>query len=224
MKISTTCILASVASTASAFSATKPLTASRVPSSLAMQNENSEPIRSFDPLNLSSSESEGDFDIKPAMVSLLALGAFNPSEASAAGPDWGIFEGRTGSLLHPVIMGGTFLLSCSAAVKGFQYRRQRTMGTEISALKSTLPSLNGASTLSAAIADAEAGEDSALAAQLRAAIPIQNEIDALVAERKELSSKNLRDSHFSQGALLAFLGTAFAIEVCNHYKVFRTKL
>jgi len=170
-------------------------------------------VGSFDPLNLASPDDFMDFDVKPAMVSLLALAALAP-EAHAAGPDWGIFEGRTGSLLHPVIMGSTFLFSVSTAVKGFQYRRQRTLGDDISVMKKTLPNLGGASTLKDAIAQAEGGEapDTALASKLKAALPIQGEIDALVAERKDLSSKGLRDSHYSQGSLLAFVGTAFAIE------------
>lgn len=208
MKISTTCIIVSLAVSASAFA---PISSNaRVASSAPLCVEKNTEVASFDPLNLSSDESN-DFDFKPAMASLVALAALAP-EANAAGPDWGLFEGRTGSLLHPIIMGGTFLLSCSAALKGFQYRRQRTMGDEIKELKKTLPSLNGASDLGSAIALAEEAEDAVLASNLRAALPIQVEIDALVAERKELSGAKVRDSHYSQGALLAFLGTAFAIE------------
>merc|ERR1712232_753240 len=37
-------------------------------------------------------------------------------------------------------------------------------------------------------------------------------ISELTVERKELASAGPRDKHFSNGALLAFLGTAFAIE------------
>ena len=209
MKISTTCIILSLAVSASAFA---PISSNaRVASNAPLFMEKNTEVASFDPLNLSSDESK-NFDFKPAMASLVALAALAP-EANAAGPDWGLFEGRTGSLLHPIIMGGTFLLSCSAALKGFQYRRQRTMGDEIKELKKSLPSLNGASDLGSAIALAEEAEDAVLASNLRAALPIQVEIDALVAERKELSGAKVRDAHYSQGALLAFLGTAFAIEV-----------
>lgn len=172
-------------------------------------------IASFDPLNLSSSSAEeiSDFDLKPAMASLIAMAALAPQEAMAApSPDWGIFEGKTGSLLHPITMGAMFALSLSTALKGFQYRRQRTMGGEISELKKTLPDLGGAASLQDAIVAAETGEDAALAGKLRAALPIQGEIDTLVAERKDLSKMGLKDSHFSQGSLLAFVGTAFAIE------------
>ena len=51
-----------------------------------------------------------------------------------------------------------------------------------------------------------------LASQLKDAIPTQTLISQLTTERKEIASKSPRDKHFSQGALLAFLGTAFAIE------------
>ena len=210
MKVSSACIFVSFAATASAFS---PISSKvRVVSPLTEKNTE---VASFDPLNLSSEETN-DFDFKPAMASLAAMAALAP-DANAAGPDWGIFEGRTGSLLHPVIMGGTFLFSLSTALLGFQYRRQRTMGDEISGLKKTLPNLGGAGTLSAAIAQAEEAEDSSLAAQLKGALPIQAEIDALTAERKDLASKKLKDSHFSQGTLLAFVGTSFAIEVRSLY-------
>ena len=43
--------------------------------------------------------------------------------------------------------------------------------------------------------------------------PVQEQIDSLTAEPKDLSQGNNRDRHFNQGALLAFIGTAFAIEV-----------
>lgn len=216
MKVINSCILATAATTASAFSSINAFTGVRSTSSSLSMQKTTEEVGSFDPLNLSSESSTADFelDAKPALVSLLAMGAFAPMSANAAGPDWGIFEGRTGSLLHPVIMGGTFMLSVSAALKGFQYRRQRTMGGEISALKKTLPAFSGSS-LTAAITAAETAEevDNALVSKLKAAMPIQKQIDELQAERKELSSKNLRDNHFAQGSLLAFLGTAFAIEV-----------
>jgi hypothetical protein len=208
MKVSSACILVSIAATANAFA---PISSGARVATPLMAEKNTE-IASFDPLNLSSEQTD-DFDFKPAMLSIAALAALAPEAANAAGPDWGIFEGRTGSLLHPIIMGGSFLFSVSTAVKGFQYRRQRTMGGEITALKKTLPNLGGASTLTAAIAQAQEAEDFALVEKLNSAKPIQAEIDALVAERKGLTKMNLRDSHYSQGALLAFIGTAFAIEV-----------
>eukprot|EP00527_Entomoneis_sp_CCMP2396_P003465 CAMPEP_0198150952 /NCGR_PEP_ID=MMETSP1443-20131203/53388_1 /TAXON_ID=186043 /ORGANISM="Entomoneis sp., Strain CCMP2396" /LENGTH=124 /DNA_ID=CAMNT_0043816451 /DNA_START=26 /DNA_END=400 /DNA_ORIENTATION=- len=43
---------------------------------------------------------------------------------------------------------------------------------------------------------------------------IEADIKALQQERKELAAAGPRDQHFSQGALLAFMGTAIAIEGC----------
>lgn len=217
MKVSSACIFVSIAATASAFT---PISSKARVASPLMEKKSE--IGTFDPLNLSTEEVD-DYDFNPAMASLIAMAAFAPEAANAAGPDWGIFEGRTGSLLHPIIMGGTFLFSLSTAFKGFQYRRQRTMGDEISALKKTLPDFGGASNILDAIKLAEEAENTSLAAQLKAAIPTQREIDALVAERKDLSKQGLRDSHYNQGALLAFIGTAFAIEVscCTEYQLRR---
>jgi hypothetical protein len=132
----------------------------------------------------------------------------------AAGPDWGIFEGRSLSLLHPVMMGSMLIFSLYTAFLGFNWRRQRTMGDEISTLKKSLPKFSESS-LSEAIAGAKAADtvDSALVSKLQAALPIESEISTLTAERKELSSQNNKDRHFNQGSLLALIGTSFAIEV-----------
>ncbi|EEC43789.1 predicted protein, partial [Phaeodactylum tricornutum CCAP 1055/1] len=119
--------------------------------------------------------------------------------ASAAGPDWGLFEGKSASLLHPVMMFSLLALSVSTAILGFQWRRQRTMGDEISSLKKTL-------------AEARAANDSNQVSVLTAALTTEQDIAALTNERKELAAAGPKDKHFSQGALLAFLGTAFAIE------------
>ena len=144
-----------------------------------------------------------------------ALWSLTATIASADSPDWGIFEGRTGSLLHPIAMVSLLALSVSTALLGFNWRRQRTIGDEIAALKKSLPDLGGASSLKDAIAAAKAAEsvNFQLVNKLEAALPVQADIDALTAERKELSQGNNRDKHYNQGALLVFLGTLFAIEV-----------
>jgi hypothetical protein len=55
-----------------------------------------------------------------------ALWSLTATVASADSPDWGIFEGRTGSLLHPIMMVSLLALSVSTALLGFNWRRQRT--------------------------------------------------------------------------------------------------
>jgi len=134
--------------------------------------------------------------------------------ANAAGPDWGVFEGKTGSLLHPVMMFGMLALSASTALLGFDWRRQRTIGGEISGLKKTLPNLNGASSVAEAVKACQAAEevDSSQLALLQSALPIDAQIKELQNERKVLADKGPKDKHYGQGAMLAFLGTIFAIE------------
>jgi hypothetical protein len=92
---------------------------------------------------------------------------------------------------------------------------QRTIGDEISVLKKQLPDLGGARTVSEALTTARAAEspDTALIAKLQVAAPMEAEIQQLLDERKSLSEKGPRDKHYGQGAMLAFIGTLFAIEV-----------
>ena len=167
---------------------------------------------SFDPLNLANQKQEvGASRRAVASAAFLAVLTGLPGVSSADGPDWGIFEGKTASLLHPLVMGSMFLFQVNTAIKGFNWRRQRTIGDDIAALKKQLPALpEGAATLNQAIdMGTEAGTD---VSAYKAALEIESQISALTAERKELSTQNNRDTHYNQGAILAFIGTLFAIE------------
>lgn len=130
-------------------------------------------------------------------AALIALTSSPLAALAAPSPDWGIFEGKTGSLLHPIMMGSLLLYSAYTAYLGFQWRRQRTMGDEIKSLQASLPPPP---------AEGESPSPQATA--------LSSQIAELQAERKSLAAAGPRDKHFSQGALLVFLGTAFAIEVC----------
>jgi hypothetical protein len=154
-----------------------------------------------------------DFARSFQVVTTAATTAFltNAAPAMAAGPDWGIFEGRTGSLLHPVMMGSLLLYTLYTAFLGFQWRRQRTLGGDIKELQAQLP----AGISSKADIEKAMKEEGADMMKLKAAMPIAEQVAELQNERKELAAAAPRDQHFSQGALLAFLGTAFAIEVCT---------
>mmetsp|Transcript_20508 Transcript_20508/g.43162 ORF Transcript_20508/g.43162 Transcript_20508/m.43162 type:complete len:317 (+) Transcript_20508:3-953(+) len=174
-------------------------------------------IGSFDPMNLADGiddSSSPSIHRAAAIAAATAALVSSPLAANAAGPDWGVFEGRTGSLLHPISMFGMAALSASTALLGFQWRRQRTIGDEISALKKIIPNLNGASSVSEALAAAEGAEtvDSGYIATLKSALSIESQINDLTIERKELASQGNRDKHFNQGSLLLFIGIAFAIE------------
>lgn len=48
-------------------------------------------------------------------------------------------EGRTAALIHPAVMGGLFVSSMYAGWLGWQWRRTRTIGDDIKALKAQLP-------------------------------------------------------------------------------------
>ena len=178
-------------------------------------------VGTFDPLKLSIDShdiSSTPSAQRAAAIVAAAIFASSPLDANAAGPDWGIFEGRTGSLLHPIAMFGMAAMSASTALLGFQWRRQRTLGDEISALKKSLPDLRGAASVREALMAAESAEsvDAAYVAKLKNAMPVESQIDELTKERKELASQGNRDKHFNQGSLLLFIGTAFAIEVGWH--------
>mmetsp|Transcript_30038 Transcript_30038/g.64364 ORF Transcript_30038/g.64364 Transcript_30038/m.64364 type:complete len:298 (+) Transcript_30038:77-970(+) len=175
-------------------------------SSLQDQGENGKP--------LSVVPTEDSKGFNPLPAANVALCLLSSEVANAAGPDWGIFEGKTGSLLHPVMMFGMLTLSVSTALLGFEWRRQRTIGDEISALKKTLPKFDGASSVSEALKACKAEEevDSAQLSRLQAALPIDAQIKDLQTERKTLAAKGPKDKHYGQGAMLAFLGTVFAIE------------
>ena len=210
-------VLAALTAGASAFTlpSTSISTGRKASHVFADRKNEFETVGQFDPLNLSEvscSRPANACAIAAATAALLS----SPLAANAAGPDWGIFEGRTGSLLHPIAMFGMAAMSASTALLGFQWRRQRTLGDEISALKKSLPDLGGAASVSDALAAAQSAEsvDSALVSKLKAALPVESEINALTKERKDLASAGPRDKHFNQGSVLLFTGIAFAIEVC----------
>jgi hypothetical protein len=151
----------------------------------------------------------------PTLATSALAWAATAQAALADSPDWGLFEGRTGSLLHPIMMGSLLLYSIYTGLLGFQWRRQRTIGDEIKALQKSLPDLQGAATVQEAIAAARSAEEpqASRISLLQDALTVEQQIKELQKERKSLVEAGPRDKHYSQGTLLAFLGTAFAIEV-----------
>ena len=55
--------------------------------------------------------------------------------ALAADGEFGILEGRTVALIHPIVMGSLFVFTLYAGYLGWQWRRVRTIQTEINELK-----------------------------------------------------------------------------------------
>lgn len=56
-------------------------------------------------------------------------------DALAVGGEFGILEGRTFALIHPIVMGSLFVYTLWAGYLGWQWRRVRTIQTEINELK-----------------------------------------------------------------------------------------
>eukprot|EP00882_Tetradesmus_deserticola_P023654 GHRQ01025758.1.p1 GENE.GHRQ01025758.1~~GHRQ01025758.1.p1 ORF type:complete len:198 (+),score=84.68 GHRQ01025758.1:261-854(+) len=113
----------------------------------------------------------------------------------AAGGDFGLLKGRTAALIHPAVMGGLFVASVYAGWLGWQWRRTRTIGDDIKALKAQLPKPG---------ADGEPAPASPLTAQ----------ISGLEQERKELVKGGFRDRHNSMGSLLLGAGVLIGVEGC----------
>lgn len=60
-------------------------------------------------------------------------------DAYAAGGEFGILEGRTFALIHPVVMASFFVATGWAGYLGWQWRRVRTIQDEINVLKKQVP-------------------------------------------------------------------------------------
>lgn len=139
-----------------------------------------------------------------------------PYFAEAAEPDWGLFEGRIASLLHPIAMFSLLAYSMGTALLGFQWRRQRTMGDRIAAFKKKLETVRATDDEEFPIIRKEF---TPFAHKLVHIMAYEAKIADLEIEQKNFrieqkTKANPRDQHYSQGAFLTIIGTAFAIEVC----------
>jgi len=165
----------------------------------------------FDPLGLHAEPQKvpaADAHDSPAVLALglAALAAAQPEAALAKGGEFGIFEGRIVSLAHPTIMALTYAASAWAAFTGFQWRRLRELGTEITALKAELAGPKqelGAYAASDATAPAD---------MVQRVSALESQIAELSATRKELANGSFRDKHYQVGSVVLGLGTSFAIE------------
>ncbi|KAJ0817586.1 hypothetical protein HanLR1_Chr00c0416g0749211 [Helianthus annuus] len=142
-----------------------------------------------------------------------ALTLFNPQDALAAGGEFGILEGRSLALIHPIVMGGLFLYTLYAGYLGWQWRRVRTLQDEINDLKKQEKPV----TVAAAAVPAPEGTPQV------APSPIQLKIQQLseppitfstssetnyptYQERKELIKGQYKDKHFNAGSILLAFG------------------
>lgn len=63
---------------------------------------------------------------------------FRQDLALAVDGEFGVFEGRTFALIHPIVMASLFLYTLWAGYLGWQWRRVRTIQDEINQLKKQL--------------------------------------------------------------------------------------
>lgn len=147
-------------------------------------------------------------DAKPAgaaapagpIAAVLAAAPFllHADAAFATGGSFGILEGRTAALVHPAVMITLFTLTGYAGYLGWQWRRTRTIGDDIKALKAQLPK------------PAAAAEGAAPAPPS----PLDGQITALEKERKELIAGGFKDKHTVAGSILLAFGVSIAVEGC----------
>ncbi|KAG0497809.1 hypothetical protein HPP92_002500 [Vanilla planifolia] len=143
--------------------------------------------------------------ITAAGISLQAL--ILPPEALAVGGEFGILEGRTFALVHPVVMGGLFFYTLWAGYLGWQWRRVRTIQDEINELKKRVkPPVPAAVT--AGVVD---GTQDPTPEVPQIPSPIEAKILKLTEERKQLLKGGYRDRHFNAGSILLGFGVLEAV-------------
>ncbi|CAD6205585.1 unnamed protein product [Miscanthus lutarioriparius] len=115
----------------------------------------------------------------------------------AVGGEFGILEGRSFALLHPLVMGGLFAYTLWAGYLGWQWRRVRTIQDKVNELKKQL---KPAATPFAV----GAGADSCPPPAPKS--PVEIKIEELTEERKALIKGSFREQHFNVGSILLGLG------------------
>ncbi|XP_062091330.1 uncharacterized protein LOC133797450 [Humulus lupulus] len=124
---------------------------------------------------------------------------FDPQNAAAAGGEFGILEGRSFALVHPIVMGGLFVYTLWAGYLGWQWRRVRTIQNEITELKKQVKPVP----VTPEGKPVEAPPS-----------PVDLKIQQLTEERKELLKGSYRDRHFNAGSILLGFGVLEAVGGC----------
>eukprot|EP01018_Ginkgo_biloba_P020099 Gb_09548 [translate_table: standard] len=131
--------------------------------------------------------------LSPPIAALVPF-LVNVEEAFAVNGEFGVLEGRSASLIHPIVMGGLFVFTLWTGYLGWQWRRIRTIQDEINELKKQVKPLPKEER------DAPAAPS-----------PIETKIKQLTEERKELLKGSYRDRHFNAGSILLGFGVFEAI-------------
>ncbi|XP_071729524.1 uncharacterized protein [Rutidosis leptorrhynchoides] len=128
--------------------------------------------------------------LKPLSAVTLPLPFFlNTQDAFAAGGEYGILEGRSLALVHPIVMGGLFAYTLYAGYLGWQWRRVRTIQDEINELKKQEEPV------------AATPEGTPVTPS-----PLQSKIQQLSEERKVLIKGQYREKHYNAGSILLAFG------------------
>ncbi|CAM6113585.1 unnamed protein product [Calypogeia fissa] len=145
-------------------------------------------------------DSSGFFEKAFLTAAIVVMPVVDVEGALATGGEFGLLEGRSLALIHPIIMAGLFAYTCYAGFLGWQWRRVRTIQTEITELKKQVQKVPVA-----------AGESSTPPSP---ASPVEAQINSLTEERKELVKGGFRDRHFNAGSILLGLGVFESIGGC----------
>jgi hypothetical protein len=151
-----------------------------------------------------------------------------PEEAMAAAKDWYPLAGRTGSLVHPIVMFLLFASSLYSGYLGLQWRNLRTIGQRIKDVQAQAPKLSDGKPAKLPVQDVitkvkgehaaattEADKtkfDSDLAVLESAAVlDLDAQYKELVDTRESLKKGNVKDKHQTIGSILLGVGVTVAI-------------
>ncbi|QCD77503.1 hypothetical protein DEO72_LG1g1128 [Vigna unguiculata] len=122
-------------------------------------------------------------------------------DALAVGGEFGILEGRSFALVHPIVMGAFFFYTLWAGYLGWQWRRVRTIQNDINELKNQLKP-------TPVTPDGKQVEE---ASPSPSPSPVELQIQQLTEERKELIKGSYKDRHFNAGSILLGFGVLESI-------------
>ncbi|MCO5598212.1 hypothetical protein L7F22_052304 [Adiantum nelumboides] len=134
----------------------------------------------------------------PPLASLLTIAAalsrtlFDNQDALAVEGQFGILEGRSFALVHPIVMASLLVYTLWAGYLGWQWRRVRTTQDEINVLKKNVK---------------PAGEGAPPS-------PAESKIKELTEVRKALVKGGYRDRHYNAGSILLAFGVLEAVGGC----------
>ncbi|XP_011625156.1 uncharacterized protein LOC18438893 [Amborella trichopoda] len=125
-----------------------------------------------------------------------------PEDALAINGEFGLLEGRTVSLVHPIVMGSLFVYSLWAGYLGWQWRRVRTTQNEINELKKQVKS------------PPQDSQGAATATATLTVSPVETKIQELTEERKQLLKGSYRERHYNAGSILLGFGVFESVGGC----------